>query len=99
MSEIGPKESICYSARDYVAVNTRGAVEYFAALLSFRIERCICLGGLPLRAHPAVEVRWRVHICPQEHFCVLRAAVLRALAEKKPRLMRIDPHAVGVIWN
>src|SRR5262249_16459234 len=55
--------------------------------------------SLLLRADPSIKFLGRVDRHAQQHFRVLRPAILRALAEEDTRAMRIQPHLVYSIWN
>ena len=56
-------------------------------------------GGLLLCADPRGKIRGPVHGNAQQHLGVLRAAILRALAEIDSRTRRVDPHLVHAIRN
>src|ERR1700756_2451547 len=49
--------------------------------------------------NPAVELRAGLHIDAEKHLGVLRPAILCALAQIEPGLLRVKPHAVRVVGN
>ena len=55
--------------------------------------------GLALGANPRVEFVGRIDRHAQQHLGVLGPAVLRALAEKDARSMRIEPQVVHSVRN
>ena len=63
------------------------------------IADCVLDRGLLLRANPRVEFVGRIDRHPLQHLGVLRSAVLRALAEKHARSMRIHPQMVHPVRN
>jgi len=82
-------------ACDCMAVHARGRFED-ALSGDFLLVR---IRGLLLCADPCFEGFGTFDRNPQQHFRVLRAAVLSALPEKDARLVRVQPHLVDAIWN
>src|SRR5262245_37109466 len=93
MREIRTKTSSAVGAANRMTIHTSGCFKDVSSRGFF----FILTRRLSLFAHPGVEVFRGIHIHAQQHLRVLRAAVLRALAEKQARLMRIEPHLVWVI--
>ena len=63
-------------------------------------EACLAqVRGLTLFLNPAIKLISRLNINSQQHLGVLRSAILGALPQVKPGLMRINPHAVRMVGN
>src|SRR6202034_1523363 len=90
--EVRTESAAGHRARHAVAVDAGGGLEY---PLSLR-NRVMRQRRLALLLNPPVKLLLRLDINPQQHFGVLRAAVLRTLAEVNSSLLRVDPHGVGV---
>ena len=95
MRQIGAKAAIGWGSGHGVAVDARGSFIDAAA----GGDTCIHNRGLFLSLHPSGEAFGRIHVDAQEHLGVLRAAVLRALAEEQAGLVRIEPHIVDAVRN
>src|SRR5579863_6765943 len=97
MSKVRTEPPVRHAARNRVAIDARGSVEYAPTLCGFEAQARVRVCRPLLFAHPAVEIGPRIHHHPQEHLRVLRSAVLSALAQEEPGLMRVDPRVVRVI--
>ena len=80
------------------------AWQFMQALLSkTRLPRwrhaCVLSRGLLLCAHPRGKIFRTVHRNAQQHLGMLCSAVLRALAKKDSRALRVHPHSVRVVGN
>src|SRR5208282_1549683 len=75
----------CRGAGDGVAVDTGVGFKNGAAVGCRRILR----RGLPLLSDPGGKVRWGIGVDPDQHLCVLRAAVLPALSQIESWLVGI----------
>src|SRR2546422_2087550 len=53
----------------------------------------------PLLFNPAIELLARLHVDAEKHLGVLRSTILCALAQVEPGLLRVKPHAIGVVGN
>ena len=52
-----------------------------------------------LGVHPGTEIVRPVHRNAEEHFGVLRSAILCALTHENSGALRVHPHPVGMVWN
>src|SRR6266581_4748391 len=86
---------VCRCAADRVTVDAGRRFENAPARDCF----LVLSRGLLLRSNPRVKIFSTVDRYAQEHLAVLRPAILRTLAEKDARAMRIHPHAVRVVRN
>src|SRR5580658_10075138 len=78
-----------------VAVHTRGSFEDAAAFG----DGVIANGRLLLLLDPLLELLRRINVNPQEHFGMLDAAILSALAKIESCLLRVDPGVIRVVRN
>src|SRR6267154_5879915 len=95
MSEIWTKTPGTVCASNRVAVQASRRFEDMSSSRFF----FILIRRLSLRADPGSKLFGVVHVNAQEHLCVLRSAILSALAEKQARFMRVYPCLVYVVRN
>ena len=79
--QVGTEAPVCSRAADRVAVDAGGGFEDVLT----RAGSCVLSSGLLLRLDPSREIAGRVHRDAQQHFGVLRSAILGALAEINSR--------------
>ena len=95
VGQVGPKAAIGRGPRHGVAVDAGGRLEYSLALRSSIAHGCV----LALLLNPAIEIGTWLNVNAEQHLGVLRSAVLRTLPKVNARLMRIDPHTIGMVGN
>jgi len=95
MGQVGPEPPVCARPCNGVAVHTSGAFEHMLAG-----QLCTCGGnGLLLLPNPFVKFRLRLDCHTQQHFGVLRPAVLCALSDVNAGVPGVHPHFVCAIGN
>src|SRR5271168_5584230 len=95
MRQVRAEAPIARSAPDSVAIDARGRFEDVASDSYLRI----LAASLLLRADPGRKNLRAIHVNAKQHLGVLRAAILRALAEKEPGAIGGNPSFVGVIGD
>src|SRR5258708_39303207 len=95
MRQIRAEPAGCRRAADSVAIYARGCLEDASACYLLRI----LIRNPLLLSDPGLETFGSVYRHAEKHFRVLRAAILRALAEIDARLVRVHPHFVYAIRN
>ena len=95
MRQVRAEASISDGAPNRVAVYASCCFENASAGGYILVEHCRLLLG----ADPGGKLFGVVNANPQQHLRVLRAAILRALAEKNSCLVRIHPHVIHAIRN
>src|SRR5262249_32729999 len=93
--EIGTKAASAVRALDCVAIHASGRLEN-ASPRGFAVALC---ARKLLRAYPFVKIGLSLHGRLQKHLRMLRAAILRALAEICSGFLRRDPHFIDAIRN
>ena len=95
MGEVWAEASGGDGSRDGVATDADTVLEDGASGCGLRLVAID--GGLLLTSYPGSEVGGAVGIDAEEHFGVLDAAILRALAEVEAWGLGIEPHGVNLI--
>src|SRR5258705_9229820 len=95
MRQIRAEPAGCRRAADSVAIYARGCLEDTSASDLLRI----LIRSPLLLSDPGLETFGSVYRHAEEHLRVLGPAILRALAEIDPRLVRVDPHFVYAVRN
>ena len=91
----GPKRPLAARAGHGVAVDAGGRLEDLTSLgHGLTRDR-----RLLLFLNPAIEFSARLHVHAQQHLGVLGSAVLRALPQVEPGLVRVDPRLVRAVRN
>src|SRR6201987_3446295 len=93
--EVRAESPVGHCARDRVAVDAGGRLEYPLSLRNSLTYR----RRLALLLNPLVKFIPRLDIHAQQHLGVLGPAILRTLAEVNADLLRVDPHRVGMVGN
>ena len=84
-----------HCSRDCMAIQASSGLKYPAAFAHFIANN----GWFFFVLHPSIELFARINVHTQQHFGVLRAAILRALTEIESRLVGVDPCVVFAVWN
>src|SRR6266404_2377211 len=95
MCQIRTEPAGCHRAADSVAIYARRCLEDTSACDLLRI----LIRNPLLLSDPGLEIFGSVYRHAEEHLRVLRAAILRALAEIDARLVRVHPHFVYAVRN
>src|SRR5712675_280170 len=95
MRQIRTEPAGCHRAAHRVAIYARGCLEDASACDLLRI----LIRNPLLLSDPGLKIFGSVYRHAEKHCRMLRAAILRALAEIDPRLVRIHPHFVYAIRN
>lgn len=93
VSEVWTKAAVGHGTGDGVAID---AGSFFKDVTS-RGGGGMC--GLLFRGNPPAELLGRIDVDAQEHFGVLRAAVLGTLTDVHAGFVRLDPHRVDAIGD
>ena len=84
-----------HCSRDCMAIQASGGLKYPAAFAHLIVNN----GRFFFVLYPLIELFARINVHTQEHFGVLRTAVLSALTEIESSLVGIDPRVVLAVWN
>lgn len=95
MGKVGAKAAIGDGAGDGVATDTGG----FFKDVATGGDSIRGMGGLFFGGYPFTELLGRIDVDTQEHFGVLRAAILGTLADVHADFVRLDPNGVDAIGD